>query len=141
VVLTFSVLRGIMGEESVAAITNSLMSDLSPDVRRHAAFCIGFLNKVEYAEVLIQALKDDDWGVRLEVVNGLEFIMEDDDYDDDEPDLQVLSGLLHALGDNNLFVRMKALQCLLRMNDYRTINDEINKMITQCKDKTPVLKE
>jgi HEAT repeat protein len=139
VVITFSESKGYMDDEIIEAIAKSLKSDPSPDVRRHAAWSLGFLNQVQSAEVLIQALNDEDCGVRLEVVNSLDLIGSEDDEDDD-PNPKIVAGLLQALGDHSLIVRMKALKGLMFIDD-KIVKNEIDKMIIQCEDTNPVLKE
>lgn len=88
-------------------IESALLHDPDAEVRMYAAWAIGCLGNTETdVENLINGLNDEDYRVRMETVQSLGFLAR-------RNSPGTVNGLLQALADKDVTVRMYALKLLL----------------------------
>ena len=116
-------------------IESALLHDPDAEVRMYAAWAIGCLRNTDTdVKNLMNGLNDEDYRVRIETVQSLGLLYQHDF-------LEAVPGLLQALADKDVTVRMHALGLLLK-GDHHFVFDQINNLLDSVDaDNSPVLKE
>lgn len=114
-------------------IESALLHDPDAEVRMYAAWAIGCLGNTETdVENLIHGLNDEDYRVRMETVQSLGFLGRRNSHG-------TVNGLLQALADKDLAVRMYALKSLLNSHSDAVLK-QIKKLLDSVNaDNSPTL--
>ena len=121
-------------KEFFGLIKNLLTHDPDPGVRMYAAWVIGYLgNRDTSTQILFHGLNDEDSRVRIEAVQSLGLL-------DTCNSTGTVPGLIQALADRDVAVRMRAL-CFLLHGDIMEIIAQIEDLIYENDCNSPELNE